>query len=107
MNDAHSAVYRGGSRAWRQLGPLSRNSRTETDGEYQSVRNQIIVRKGTLSPGSGAGKKMKKMGDTSILGIIAEKSLFVNSSINFVRLRIVYRMATAISQGIVAYCDAH
>jgi putative sporulation protein YyaC len=60
----------------------------------------IRVQNGGLTPGSGAGKKLDKVGDISILGIIAEKSLFNYALLNSIRLNVVYRMSEVISEGL-------
>lgn len=56
-----------------------------------------------LSPGSGANKKLSKVGDVSIMGIVAEKSVFNYSLFSATRLNIVYKMADIISDGICSY----
>lgn len=55
-----------------------------------------------LRPGSGTNKRLSKVGDISILGIVAEKSVFNFSILSATRLNIVYRMATIISEGLAA-----
>ena len=55
-----------------------------------------------LRPGSGTNKRLAKVGDISILGIVAEKSVFNFSILSATRLNIVYRMATIISEGLAA-----
>jgi putative sporulation protein YyaC len=60
----------------------------------------IRVQSGGLMPGSGAGKKMGKVGDISILGIVAEKSLFNYTVLNSIRLNVVYQMSSVIAEGI-------
>lgn len=60
-----------------------------------------------LTPGSGANKKLNKIGDVSVLGIVAEKSLFNYSLFSATRLNVVYKMAEIISEGVSTYiCDA-
>ncbi len=56
-----------------------------------------------LSPGSGANKKLSKIGDVSVLGIVAEKSLFNYSLFSATRLNVVYKMAEIISEGVSTY----
>lgn len=63
----------------------------------------LKVSKGCLSPGSGANKKLSRVGDISIIGIVAEKSVFNYSLFSATRLNIVYKMADIISDGICAY----
>lgn len=61
-----------------------------------------IARHG-VKPGSGANKKLARVGDVSIIGIIAEKSIFNFSILSATRLNIVYRMADIISEGVATY----
>ncbi len=53
-----------------------------------------------LRPGSGANKRLGKVGDISILGILAKKSAFPYASLNLTRLNLVYMMAEAIARAI-------
>lgn len=57
----------------------------------------------SLRPGSGANKKLQKLGNASVMGIVAEKSLFNYAIFSATRLNIVYRMAEIISEGIANY----
>ena len=50
-----------------------------------------------LSPGSGAGKKLGFVGDISLMGIVAEKSVGNYGLLNTTRLNLVYSMAEIIS----------
>lgn len=61
-----------------------------------------IARRG-LKPGSGANKKLAKVGDVSIMGIIAEQSMFNYSLFSATRLNVVYRMSEIIAEGISSY----
>ena len=61
-----------------------------------------IVKRG-LKPGSGANKNLTRVGDVSIMGIVAEKTMFNYSLFSATRLNMVYRMAQIISDGIAAY----
>jgi putative sporulation protein YyaC len=63
----------------------------------------IKVSKKGLKPGSGANKNLKKVGDISIMGIVAEHSLFNYSLFSSTRLNIIYKMANIISDGIASY----
>ena len=63
----------------------------------------IKVNDGALKPGSGANKKLGKVGDISILGIVAGKSAFSYSVLNLTRLNLVYAMAEAISDAIASF----
>ena len=53
-----------------------------------------------LLPGAGANKKLGAIGDISVLGIVAEKSLTNYGLLNTTRLNLVYTMAEIISDGI-------
>ncbi len=63
----------------------------------------IKISKRGLNPGSGANKKLSKVGDISIMGIVAEKSVFNYSLFSATRLNIVYKMADIICEGICSY----
>lgn len=56
-----------------------------------------------LKPGSGANKKLSKVGDISVMGIVAEHSAFNYSLFSSTRLNIIYRMAEIISEGLASY----
>ena len=55
-----------------------------------------------LYPGAGANKKLGAIGDISILGIVAEKSLTNYGLLNTTRLNLVYSMAEIISDALSA-----
>lgn len=63
----------------------------------------IKVISGGLKPGSGANKKLAKVGDIAIMGIVAEKSLFNYSLFSSTRLNLVYKMAEIISDGVANF----
>ena len=63
----------------------------------------ITVADRPLAPGSGANKKLNKIGQVSILGIVAEKSLFNYSLFSSTRLNIIYKMADIISEGVAMF----
>lgn len=63
----------------------------------------LKVSKNRLAPGSGANKKLSKVGDVSIIGIVAEKSIFNYSLFSATRLNLVYKMADIISNGICSF----
>lgn len=60
----------------------------------------IKISDNALRPGSGANKKLGKVGDVSILGVIAEKSLFHYSVLNNTRLNVIYTMAGIIAEAV-------
>lgn len=53
-----------------------------------------------LLPGAGAKKKLGAVGDISLLGIVAEKSVANYGLLNTTRLNLVYTMAELIADGI-------
>ena len=53
-----------------------------------------------LYPGAGANKKLGAIGDISIIGIVAEKSLHNFSLFNNTRLNLVYSMSEIISDAV-------
>lgn len=61
-----------------------------------------IARRG-LKPGSGANKKLQKVGDISIMGIIAEQSVFNYSLFSATRLNVIYKMSDIIAEGIASF----
>lgn len=61
-----------------------------------------ISRRG-LKPGSGANKKLEKVGDVSIMGIIAEQSLFNYSLFSATRLNMIYKMSEIIAEGVTSF----
>ena len=63
----------------------------------------IKVIPGPLKPGSGANKRLGRVGDVSILGIVAKKSAFSYSLLNLTRLNMVYTMAETVSGALAAY----
>lgn len=63
----------------------------------------IKVMSGSLRPGSGANKRLGKVGDVSVLGIVARKSAFSYSLLNLTRLNVVYSMAEIVAGAIVSF----
>lgn len=55
-----------------------------------------------LLPGAGANKKLGSLGDLSIMGVVAEKSIANYGLLNTTRLNLVYTMSEIISDGIAA-----
>ena len=50
-----------------------------------------------LRPGSGANKRLGRVGDISLMGIVAPKSAFSYSLLSLTRLNMVYAMAETLS----------
>lgn len=63
----------------------------------------IKIARRAIKPGSGANKKLSKVGDISVMGIVAERSVFNYSLFSSTRLNIIYKMAEIISEGITNY----
>ena len=55
-----------------------------------------------LAPGSGAGKKLGTVGDISLLGVVAEKSISNYGLLNTTRLNLVYTMAEILSSALAS-----
>ena len=53
----------------------------------------IKIARRAIKPGSGANKRLSKVGDISIMGIIAEKSVFNYALFSATRLNVVYKMS--------------
>lgn len=53
-----------------------------------------------LFPGAGANKQLGELGDISVMGIVAEKSVANYNLLNGTRLNLVYKMADIISDAI-------
>ncbi len=56
-----------------------------------------------LMPGSGANKRLGKIGDVSILGIVGERAGFSYSTLNLTRLNLVFHMAEKIAGSLCRY----
>lgn len=63
----------------------------------------IKISKSGVRPGSGANKKLSKIGDASIMGIVAEKSILNYSLFSSTRLNIVNKMSDIICSGVCDY----
>lgn len=62
----------------------------------------LRVTRAPLFPGAGANKKLGALGDVSILGIVAEKSVGNYGLLNTTRLNLVYSMAEILSNAVAA-----
>lgn len=65
----------------------------------------IKLAEGGLQPGAGANKKLRKLGDVGIYGIVAEKSLFNYALLNLTRLKLVWQLADRIAEGVARYAN--
>ncbi len=54
----------------------------------------------SLQPGAGANKRLNRVGDCSILGIVTEKNNFSFAKLNLTRLCVVYQMAETICEAL-------
>lgn len=62
----------------------------------------IKINNGALLPGAGANKKLGAIGNISVMGIVAEKSVNNFGLLNSTRFHLVYTMAEIISEGVAA-----
>lgn len=62
----------------------------------------IKINDTSLLPGAGANKLLGEIGDVSVMGIVAERSLNNFGLFNSTRLHLVYSMAEIISEGIAS-----
>lgn len=62
----------------------------------------IKVNDSPLLPGAGANKKLGSIGDISVMGVVAEKSVSNYGLLNTTRLNLVYTMAEIVSEGVSA-----
>lgn len=53
-----------------------------------------------LYPGQGVNKELSKVGDVSILGIVAEKSIMNYALLNITRMNLIYKIADTIAGAI-------
>ena len=60
----------------------------------------IKVNDTPLLPGAGANKQLGAIGDITVMGIVAEKSIANDGLLNSTRLNLVYTMAEIISNGL-------
>ena len=56
-----------------------------------------------LKPGLGVSKNLGIIGDCSVIGVVAEKSLQNYNLFNLTRLNLIYKMAETIADGIEKY----
>ncbi len=63
----------------------------------------IRIVKGGLKPGLGVDKNLGTIGDASIIGVVASKSLQNYNLFNLTRLNLVFKMAEKITAGIIDY----
>ncbi len=73
-------------------------------GDPNDVGLIRVLNKG-LKPGLGVDKKLGTMGDLSIVGIVASKSVQNYNLFNLTRLNLIYKMAEVIADGIEKYIN--
>lgn len=73
-------------------------------GESDDVGIIRVVDKG-LKPGLGVEKNLGSVGDVSIIGVVASKSLQNFNLFNATRLNLIFKMAEKISSGILKYVN--
>ena len=71
-------------------------------GEEEEI-GLIKVLPSPLRPGAGANKRLPKVGDVSVLGIVAKKSPLSAPLLHLTRFNVVYTMAQIISRALSAY----
>lgn len=71
-------------------------------GENDDIGLIRIMNKG-LKPGLGVDKNLGVVGDISIIGVVAEKSLNNYNLFNLTRLNLIYKMAEQIADAVEKY----
>ena len=71
-------------------------------GNSEDIGLIKVLNKG-LKPGLGVDKNLGTIGDISIIGVVASKSVKNNNLFNLTRLNLVYKMAENIASGIEKY----
>jgi putative sporulation protein YyaC len=66
----------------------------------ERIVNSIVVRDGSILPGSGLGKNLPPIGDCSIMGVVLENNPTLECSLLSTNLHLIYTMATNIAKGI-------
>ena len=73
-------------------------------GNQDDVGLIRVINKG-LKPGLGVDKNLGTVGDLSIVGIVASKSVQNYNLFNLTRLNLIYKMAGTIADGIEKYIN--
>jgi putative sporulation protein YyaC len=73
-------------------------------GDVDDVGIIKVINKG-LKPGLGVNKNLGVIGDVSIIGVVASKSLQNYNLYNLTRLNLVYKMAEQIADGIINFIN--
>lgn len=86
-----------------QLGKVTTSKVLAIDaclGQLSAV-GKVTLRKGPLSPGSGVGKRLGKVGDFSLTAVINVGGFMEYFVLQNTRLHLVYELATRIAESIV------
>lgn len=70
-------------------------------GEEEEIGLLKVV-SGSLRPGAGANKRLPKVGDVSVLGVVTKKSPLSYTLFNLTRLGVVYAMSEIVAGAISA-----
>lgn len=73
-------------------------------GDADDVGIIKVINRG-LKPGLGVNKKLGVIGDVSIIGVVASKSLQNYNLYNLTRLNLVYKMAETIADGVLKFLE--
>ena len=73
-------------------------------GDSDDVGLIRVFNKG-LKPGLGVDKNLGTVGDLSIIGVVAAKSIKNYNLFNATRLNLIYKMANQIADGIESYIN--
>jgi len=71
-------------------------------GAFSDV-GAIKISDSPLIPGSGINKKLAKVGDVSIQGVVTEKGMLCKTALSEVRMNMVYKMSDIISDAIASF----
>lgn len=71
-------------------------------GSFSDV-GAIKISDAPISPGSGINKKLAKIGDVSIQGVVAEKGILCAAALSEVRMHMIYKMSDIISDSIASF----
>ncbi len=83
--------------------PLAKTIVIDAAVGFKEDVGKIKVSDDGIFPGLGAEKKLPKLGDGSIIGIVSERSQNNHVFMNLTRFSPIYKMAETISEGIRQY----
>lgn len=73
-------------------------------GQSDDVGLIKVLNRG-LKPGLGVDKNLSTIGDISVVGIVAARSVKSVNLFNYTRLNLVYKMAKIIADGVIDYLE--